>query len=168
MLFGICGNLGIGKTLMLTYLGLKEYLNGNSIYANYHLFNMKYKLVEEPRDFINVIDGIFLGDELWLWADSRLSQTSKNKFVTKVLARSRHVKTDIAYTVQHRKQIDARIRRITDVWFFPKLVNPTKVLVDYMDVRNYTDGVFSFNPFAIYQCYDHHEQLKEIDLDYED
>ena len=46
VLFGIFGELGSGKTLLLTYLLFKKWiLEGQKIYANYHLFKMPYMYV---------------------------------------------------------------------------------------------------------------------------
>jgi hypothetical protein len=46
--------------------------------------------------------------------DSRASGSKKNKFITPILAKSRKRGIQIAYTVQYFKQIDIRIRTVTD------------------------------------------------------
>lgn len=169
MLFGILGDLGKGKTLLLTDLLIKEYQAGNKIYANYNLFNMDYTHIENPYDIKGIEKG-FLGlDEFWLWADSRLSQKKTNKFISWIVARSRHFEIDIAYTTQHSAQLDIRLIRLTEIFFFPKLVSPFKCVVNAIDRRNRTEKTFSFNPLPAYFCYDHLEKTDIVGLeDYEE
>jgi len=164
MLIGISGNVGSGKTLLLTYLGIKEYLQKNNIFANYTLYGMNYSHLTSPSEFDELKEGIFLGDELWLWADSRQSMSKKNRFITKILAKSRHKKIDIIYTTQDFRQMDARIRRITDIWYFPRLIHNNKICkYDYNNLRTGDYGSRHFPTKIIFGLYDTYEDLSYLE-----
>lgn len=121
-MMGIVGELGAGKTLSLVYLGLRnwiKYQGTRTIFANFHLKGIPYTYVPNPEDIDEIRSGIFLIDELWLYCDSRLSSSGRNKFVTKVLLKSRKRDLDILYTTQSLGQVDVRIRRISDFIAIP-------------------------------------------------
>jgi hypothetical protein len=118
-----------GKSLSLTYLAYRKYLKGMTVFANYHITfptfeNFKapdVRYVRKMEDVLNMREGFFAGDELWLNADSRMSATKKNRFVTSILAKSRKRNIHIGYTIQNFHQIDKRIRDVTDFIAFPQL-----------------------------------------------
>jgi hypothetical protein len=71
---------------------------------------------------------VFLGDELWKWCDSRTSvmdikasekKKIKNKIVTDILGASRKAFVTVIFTAQTIKQIDKRIRDVTDFTVYP-------------------------------------------------
>lgn len=125
----IVGNMGTGKTLTQTYFGLRNYLKGKKIYANYWLA-FDYTFVEDidgieainnPKLVKKKIPSTFLGDELWSWMDSRESSSKRNKFLSGLLLKSRRRMIDIFYTAQDIMQIDVRLRRVTNAVAFPTL-----------------------------------------------
>jgi len=116
MLMGFFGNLGTGKTLALTYY-LYKY-RANKIYSNYRL-SFPHTYIENPEDLLNVSQGYIGLDELWAWIDSRVSGSRKNRLLGHFLLTSRKRGCHVLYTAQHFKQIDKRIRNITDILVFP-------------------------------------------------
>lgn len=163
MLLGICGNLGSGKTCTLTFLGMYFYKRGHNIFANYNL-KFKYSAISSLEDIDNVKQGIFLGDELWGWIDARASISEKNKQIAKILLRSRKRGVDIFYTAQHFKQMDIRVRRITDMLLFPELQSNGKCTIKFFNVfGNRVRRPISYNANKIFKLYDTTEEVKEIE-----
>jgi len=161
MLLAVTGNTGAGKTLFMTYMVLMEHIAGTKIYANYNLFGIPYYQVESPAQFDQINEGFFAADELWLWADSRQSMRKQNKFISKVVARSRHKKVDIMYTVQDLRQMESRIRRVTDVFYKPRLIhNETVCVAEYYNKRNNEHNFIKFKTAPIFNLYDTYEDLR--------
>src|SRR3989304_7175833 len=97
VLVAIVGELGCGKTLALTYLAWHNYINkGRQLYSNYSL-KMPYTAIETTEDINDMHSGVFCGDELWLWLDSRASHSKKNRFIAAILAKSRKRDLEIIY-----------------------------------------------------------------------
>jgi hypothetical protein len=120
MLVGIIGSLGSGKTTTLIYIACRKSKHGIPIYANFHLRGIHYKYVESPSTLRDISRGVFLGDELWIWADCRLSLTELNRFIGDIAIMSRKRGLDIYYTAQMRGLLDIRIRGVTDVYIYPE------------------------------------------------
>lgn len=128
VLFGICGELGAGKTLALTFLGFKNWLyRRRKVYSNYPLYGIPYIFLRAVNQFDNAREGFILADELWLICDSRLSLTSKNRFVASILSRSRKRNLNISFTTQLLDSLDKRIRKILDFSALPVL-NPNETI----------------------------------------
>lgn len=172
VLAAIVGELGTGKTLLLTYIMWKKYLEGMTIYSNYHLnksYIPKYNFVDSASDIDNMTEGIFGGDELWLWLDSRESPSKKNKFIASILIKSRKRGIDILYTTQSFMQIDIRVRRITDFVIEPVLTkNNTVCRAHYYKTPNWVAGAvmpirsFKFYAPSVWDIYDTREEVKQI------
>jgi Holliday junction resolvase len=127
-IIGIVGKQGCGKTMLMTYLGMRAYEKNNkgaysnySIYSNYHLNGVDYKPVSTLSDLEKMRDGVFLGDELWLWVFSRTSQSQMNKEINKIIMLNRKRNMDILYTAQRLKSIDVMLRSVTNHIFLPFL-----------------------------------------------
>lgn len=116
-LIGFLGDLGSGKTLSLTYFAYRNWIKGRKIFSNYHL-EFDHESIKTVDDIENIRAGFCALDELWLWIDSRLSMTKKNRFLSLVLIKSRKRDFDIGYTTQHWMQIDCRVRNVTDFLVF--------------------------------------------------
>ncbi len=113
VLMAIVGGLGSGKTLALTYLAYRNFLKGLKIYSNYWL-GFPHVKISKTTQLESMREGFFAGDELWLWLDSRVSQSKKNRIVGKILISSRKKDVNFCYTTQSFGQVDIRIRRCTD------------------------------------------------------
>jgi len=121
-LVAIIGELGSGKTLSMTWLMNHNFNKGRQLYANYHLKPpLTYNPIKSIEEIEDMKQGVFGGDELWLWLDSRASRTKANRAVSMILAKSRKRGVDIIYTTQSFRQIDVRIRNITDFIIEPRL-----------------------------------------------
>lgn len=170
MLMGIVGELGCGKTLSLTYFGLRNYFKyegKRTLFANYHLHTLEGKPIEytyvgRPIQIDDIRNGIFLGDELWIWADSRLSMGKRNKFITAILAKSRHRDLDIIFTTQSFGQIDVRIRRICDFIAIPSFNERTNkcTLKIYTHPSGYLLKVLKFDARPFFEAYDTTEEIE--------
>lgn len=143
VLVAIVGELGIGKTLTLTYLAWNNWFyEKRKICSNYTLYGIPFtpiKTIEDLKamipaetptldELLNIQEVFFAGDELWRWIDARCSvmevsererKKIKNKLITDILAASRKAFVTIAYTTQTIGQIDKRIRQVTDFLVYP-------------------------------------------------
>ena len=154
MLIAICGNLGWGKTLTLTAIGKIAQLGGYRIFSNYPV-KYPFTFIKNPEAIEKVKEGIFLGDELWLWLDSRTSPSKRNMFISKILLKSRKRKFHVLYTTQSLMQIDIRIRRITDVFLLPKFIPPHWCKISFygQEGKRYRSPL-TFDARPIYPMYD--------------
>lgn len=182
MLHAIIGTMGIGKTLSMTYLGYKKYSQTNcQIYSNYELnkdFFPNYKLVTSLNEVMDMKNGLALLDELWLTIDSRESHSSRNRLVSKILAKSRKVGITILYTVQHPFQIDKRIRQNTHSVFIPHLTFNKRTnlaelctLTEYNGYKFYEMGIMEkmrvkkFRTKYVFMMYDTLEEITAFGME---
>jgi hypothetical protein len=117
----------------------------------------------------DIRSGIFLIDELWLYADSRLSGSARNKFVSKVLLKSRKRDLDILYTTQSLGQVDVRIRRISDFICIPTFNEASGkcVIRMYTHPSGYLLKVLKFDGRKIFPLYDTSEEIDLPDMEKE-
>lgn len=172
MLIGIGGDLGAGKTLTLTYLGLRYLIEEDrTIYSNYHL-NFPHKRLYAIRQLNEIRDGVFLADELWTWLDSRTSQKAANKGSTLLLAKSRKKNLDVVWTAQLLGSLDKRPRRMTQKFIYTELLpNPDtpKWCRCYITDRHTRPmGTFMFKADKIFPLYDTNEEIDPPAEFYED
>lgn len=183
-IMGIVGLLGVGKTLSLTYMGIRNYLKGKKIYANYWLaFDYNFVSSVDGIERINnpkilsktgeeKVPSTFLGDELWSWLDSRESPRKRNKFLTGLLLKSRRRKYDVFYTAQDIMQIDARLRRVTNFIAFPQM-SPDKnsCILEIRELINYGLGkcrvgrkvkTLTFRTKFIFELYDTEDESWDL------
>lgn len=195
----------MGKTLSLTYQALRNYLymkdckkchtrfniddTGNrcsqcgnddisdiTIYSNYNL-NFPHQKIESFEDFEHMQDGFAALDEFWIWADSRESMGKKNKLITAILVKSRRRSIEIGYTAQHQRQVDVRVRRVTDFIARP-VINKQRGLCDLYIFQYYDDPVpfrtenfikrFRFKIEPVYNMYNTLEDIGDIKMKADD
>jgi hypothetical protein len=163
MLVGICGNLGAGKTLTLTFFGWYLHTKmGASIYSNYWL-QFPHKIIKDLTEIDNIKGGVFLGDELWSWMDSRTFGSNKNMAISKILLKSRKRGIDIFYTAQHFKQMDVRVRRITDMLCFPEMNARGGCTVHFYNYfMERTRKPITFDARFFFDKYDTEEEVGDI------
>lgn len=160
----ILGGLGSGKTLSLTYLGLRNLLKGKAIWSNYHL-NFEHTYIETLDEIDDMREGTFLGDELWAWLDARASSSKRNRFISNILLKSRKRGYDILYTAQDFDQMDKRIRRITDFVAFPQMSRNEDWCVLTIAERR-TQRILKqlkFRTAFVFRMYDTAEEITELD-----
>lgn len=107
------GQMNSGKTLAMSYFAFIDYLNGRTIYSNYHL-NFPHKLIN--RDFIFMLgkeqpsleNSSFNLDELWIWLDCR--DSIANTIATYFFLQSSKDDANIRLSSQSFSQNDKRIK----------------------------------------------------------
>lgn len=175
VLMAIVGELGAGKTLTMTYLVWRHwYYKKRKIYSNYTLYGIPFTLVNSLQDFEKISDGVFAGDELWSWADSRLSQKSRNRFISTILLKSRKRGLTVLYTTQSFDQIDKRIRKVTDFVAYP-IINRTGEICKTLLFKgskptpNNLLQTLYFKTKPIFSLYNSNEEIGEfLEEDYEE
>lgn len=171
VLMAVVGELGAGKTLTLTYLALRQWLQkGRRIYANYTFYGVPYFRVDSVQDIDEMSNGFAAMDEFWLWIDSRASVSLKNRLIGNILLKSRKRGLTIAYTTQSFDQIDKRIRKVTDFIAYPILAvgNTHCKVVIFRGPKPSPTGIIDklyFRPEVVYQAYNSNEEIKPLLLD---
>jgi len=165
-LVNVVGELGVGKTLSLTYLLFRNwFFKGNKIYSNYHLFKIPYIYINDIRQLDTIKDGYCGLDELWLFADSRMSKTQKNTFIANILGKSRKRGLTYASTAQVADSIEGRIRKVLDFTFYPMMNRDEticKLLVfrgGFVKNANYMKTLYYKTPL-IKMMYDTNEEIE--------
>lgn len=116
MLGVICGNIGSGKTLLLTIFA-KE--TQNSIVSNYTLKQIKFKPFSLQK-FADIgsteyDNHMVLIDEIYTLIDSRNPMSAENKIFSYCAFQSRKKNNEIWSTLQLTRTIDVRIREIAQI-----------------------------------------------------
>ncbi len=193
---------GAGKTLSMTYQARKHFLVmrrcdrcGESfdflkedgvcpnckckdfhrypIYANYKL-NFPFKPLRRLEDLQKIDDAFVAIDEVWKYANARESQKKRNKFVSGILAESRHRRIDLAMTTQHENQIDIWVRRVTDMIAVPLVDKQTgictlPVFLYHNNPYFWTDethiDTYYFQVEPIFKLYNTWEIIQEMDME---
>lgn len=95
-----------------------------------------------------------------------MSGSKKNKFITPILAKSRKRGINICYTVQYFKQIDIRIRTVTDFVCIPRMNDAeTKcTLMVYSNPSMQLQRMFRFRTAQVFELYDTNEEVAKLDI----
>lgn len=173
MLVGISGNLGSGKTLTMTYLATRYFIENKKLFSNYGLKILPHERVYSIRDLNSIRSGVFLGDELWTWIDSRMSQKAVNKMTSLVLAKSRKRDLTIVWSAQLVGTIEKRIRLLTEKILFPECFPKNSdtikfVKVHVCDRKLNPTGSFVFPAQPYFKFYDTNEEVMPPMEMYED
>ncbi len=139
----IVGDPGSGKTATLAYMGVKYYRQGFKLHSNFELFlpqpdGTKRKIshsIKTYKDFNNIRDGYFLGDELWSWIDARMSMSDANMFLSDVLLKARKRHFNLVNTVQHLSQLEKRIRNVTQYVLYPKSIITDPISGERIEIK---------------------------------
>jgi len=170
-LIGIVGELGMGKTLTATYLTWRNYYyKKRRVFSNINLYGIPFTKIDSIQDFEKMKKGVFLGDELWLWIDSRCSQSVKNRVTSTILLKSRKRGLTIIYTAQAFSQIDRRVRTITDFLVYP-LLNRDNTICKAVIFRGSNPTPQSiirtlyFRTEPIFKMYNSNEEVEPLKLE---
>jgi len=143
MIIGIEGGLGSGKTLMMTRYLIKDFLAGHTIYSNFHLNEIKYKLIDVMKILEDSTKGAALQDvsigidEITIFADCRSSMRKMNKVFSYFILQTRKRNVTLYYTTQDVSMVDIRLRRHTDIYVCAdKVKDKNDKYID--DIRKYT------------------------------
>jgi len=163
MIIAFCGSLGSGKTLGLTWLAKQWHNAGIPIYSNYDL-KFKYNPIIEFEDIENMKEGFAVLDELWLWMDARMSITKRNRAISEILLKSRKRKISIGYTAQSFRQVDIRLRHVTDYLVMPDMLRRKTwcVLKFYSNPPSSAIMTKRFRTAEYFKLYDTTEEIKDI------
>lgn len=156
MLIIILGNLGTGKTLLLTYFSTKSKRN---IFANFNINLERYNKLEVDTllDLPNNID-VYL-DEAYTWLESRVSGKGLNRYLSYILLQSRKRNLDIYCTAQLFSTLDKRFREKSDIIIFCSK-EKEGYLYRINDMNHYTQKSFLLNfkeAEKYYDLYDTYE-----------
>lgn len=157
MLIIVLGNLGTGKTLLLTYLSTKI---KRKIYSNYELIIENYvKLeIESLLNLPNNID-VFL-DEAYTWLESRVSGKALNRYLSYILLQSRKRTLDIYCTAQLFSTLDKRFREKADIIIKCEKIKDKGYKYHFFNMNKYSQKVLLL-PFEkakkYYKYYDTNE-----------
>lgn len=165
MLTVIYGGVGSGKTLLLTILGY--YLKSNII-SNYQLFFQKpdYKIEEfNVSKFVQAKyeNCKILMDEAYVYLESRLSMSNKNKAFSYILFQSRKKSIDMYLTVQLVSTIEKRYREMFDYSIFSHGFNGFEYIYSVYNHTNKETKILKLREDKIigfYQLYDTNEVVK--------
>lgn len=127
----ITGHLGTGKTLFLTYLAKWANESDVDIYAN---FNIGYDAAEvvDVHDLEDIENGLLLMDEAYTWLDSRTSMSERNRYLSKMIFKSRKRKLDMFATAQLESSIDLRMRHLKDARIHAMGTTPNQEAFKYI------------------------------------
>lgn len=171
MIIGIIGNLGTGKTLGMTFLGayFMNETHYDRVVTNYDT-DITTDRVNNPKeldDKTQSVEGIYLLDEVWAWADSRDSMD--NDLMTEIILNSRKRGCTIIYTTQNLHQVDRRLRGSTDYIAVANHKESFEIDKDnnqgvlYMFDKNLEPvRTFKFNAEMWYDTYDTTEEVSTV------
>lgn len=138
------GDIGTGKTLMLTFFTLLYYAGGANIYANYVLEKIKYKPLNKLKSLLDLeIGQNFLAiDEGWLSMDSRRSGSTGNILMSRGILQSRKRCADVGITAQFLSSIDCRVRGLASYVLKPEIHEtlrgkPYSIKVEFFKQRDF-------------------------------
>lgn len=178
----IAGELGEGKTLSMTYLGIKQYTEkGKRIYTNYPLVGIPFELVKSLEQFDSMRDGVAIMDEFWFWIDSRSFKRKANLAIRDIIMKSRKRGFDIFYTTQRFGAIDIAVRQVTDFLVVPELLSwvhlpgfeekvPLKCILKWYQLNMGEPAtkrpmkVTKFNPLPILNTYDTLQEIDQLEM----
>ena len=118
MIIGIVGDIGSGKTLILTAFLYYDFLVDNKkIYANYGLkfkhITLDFSIIEKLFDENLNKEIDFAIDEMHIFMDSRTSAKKKNRILSYWILQTRKRNIDLFYSTQFFGQVDKRLRDAT-------------------------------------------------------
>lgn len=184
VLVAISGELGVGKTLLLSYLAWNNwYFKRRVIATNYTIYgiphfrirtiNQFFKFIPEKETEEEILAGVekwFGGDDWWRWVSSRtigLKTKERNDIIQRILMASRKAFVTVCYSTQLFSMIDKNIREITDLYMKP-ILSPdnsyTKVQVYgiYQGKMLQPLQPFYFNNEPIYSVFNTYERAGDI------
>ena len=175
MIIGLLGNLGKGKTLGTTFLGV-YYLNNlhiDHLICNYQVDGMT-QYVSNPEELDkatkehkeNGTPFILLLDEVWAWMESRKSQ--QNDTMIEIVLNSRKRGGIVIWNSQKTHLVDKVLVENTDYWGVPNHFEAWELDLDHdmAEIQMIENGnmmklgrKFEFNPEPYYDVYDTTEEV---------
>jgi len=139
----IVGDPGEGKTATAAYMAMMYYEQGFTLHSNFQLYLPQpdgsnrsiSKSIKTYKDFNNIREGYFFGDELWSWIDARMSMSDANMFLSDVLLKARKRHFNLINTTQHLSQLEKRIRNVTQYVIYPVKIITDPVTGDRVEIK---------------------------------
>lgn len=163
MLIAIFGNMGSGKTLLMTMIS--AYVNhavGVPIYSNYNLENSEP--IENIDQLLKINNGIVALDEFWISADSRAWKF--NIKLTQWINLTRKKNLLVLHTTQAMSQIDKRIRNASHLIVycehFNKALNPFFRYTFINGATEQTIKVLKVREAQARHFYSYYDTLREV------
>lgn len=125
------------------------------------------KIREEGYVKNNIHKRLLFVDEIQKYLDSRSAMTYRNKQLTQEFFQIRKYRMEMIYTLQDYMSLDARLRRITEYIYLPKIYEDSNIM--YVEITNnqliYINSFYiRFNP-KIFEFYDTMEWISgDIDM----
>lgn len=119
MIVLITGGVGTGKTCLLTKYVLDAVKLGKKVLSNYDFKHIKYEKMDLTDLYLNHPDlvNIFLAyDEFYLEMDCRVSNKSRNRLQSYLIAQTRKKDCDLYCTAQFNQFMDLRLIKFVDIW----------------------------------------------------
>ncbi len=167
MLMGIYGDVGSGKTAL--EVRIAKFSNPNiPIRTNFDL-KLKNASSIEPYELLTLEDGTLVCiDEFYTWAESRISPSKLNRFISYFLAfQQRKRRLDIVHTSQLRSSIDVRFRLMEKYTILGKSRDlPTSdfkfKITNGKQIKNFT---ISYNEMSkVFPLYETQEIVMPLDI----
>lgn len=161
------GGLGQGKTFCASLFAimLKDLNRKLTLYANYDLvLAKKFTKLDELLDIKN---SIIVYDELHLDIDSR--KWFKNEAIINFLLQLRKYNNFLLYTTQHIRQVDIRLRNITN-YIFEIVKTPNYFFIFAFDglslqlLRNFKISRRAIEKLGLYKIYNTFEIVKPVEI----
>lgn len=154
MIIGIIGKRGSGKTLSMVKYAIEDLEKGKNIFLNFHLnlttipkkYHKKIHLLDDEffknyENFKLYNCSLFL-DEIYVYIDSRLSGTKRNRVWSYFINQTRKRDIDLYYTVQLFSSVEKRLRVQTEIYIYPetKLIENQLIIINMICIQqNFTD-----------------------------
>ena len=114
----ITGDLGSGKTCMLTRYGVKSSIH-KKLMSNYHFKNVPYEKFDMVDLYLNHPDLsniVICADELYTFMDCRTSMSKRNRLESYFILQTRKKNVDLYFTSQYSELVETRLIRFVSIW----------------------------------------------------
>lgn len=161
MLTIILGNVGSGKTLILTYLTT---LTNMKIVSNYHLLKLKYTefnsltFIEGKYDY-----ALIALDEAYSLIESRQSNSIRNRLMSYIMFQQRKKNIDLVLTAQLFGSLDVRFRAMANYVIFCLGITPKGFHYVFCDMFAKTHIEFILSTEKAMQLYEEYDTLEVIE-----
>lgn len=160
----VVGDMGAGKTLIMTRQGHQRFKKGCKVFANYGVRFAHEKvnaavLVGHDVDLQNCV---ILGDEFHIILDSRNSMSGGNKMISYFVLQTRKRNVHLYFTTQDEGQVDIRLRRQVDYWIYCTRVGKHYFRYRIYNRRGKLLGILTLDGRRYYRLYDTTETITDF------
>ena len=176
MIVGITGKLGSGKSAFTTWIASKHFEEGKKIFSNYPI-EIPHEPLMHPFQLAVIRNGCVVLDQADDWISSVASLRKEQMALSRVYRRYRKMDNDLYFNCQRFRNINIRLRRITDIQFRLKRIpqGGKYVPVKYFEAVPFEPETFErigkairFYPREVYHLFDTNAESyysEELDKD---